>query len=142
MRILQKHLTRGHACAILFLSNETVDAEITAARAVQRAHVGESWASKQPSNGPRRAQSKALAEYSATCDKRDLSGYFCTRKGRIFANQGGTAELFRPWWRQEISARGRFFLSHGEKEEVCLFYPRDGEPLPILKPENDQKEYK
>ena len=45
---------------------ETVEAEIKAAMPSQRARKGESRAGNKPPNGPRRAQSKAKAEYSAT----------------------------------------------------------------------------
>ncbi len=45
---------------------ETVEAEIKAAMPSQRVRKGESRAGNKPPNGPRRAQSKAEAEYSAT----------------------------------------------------------------------------
>ena len=46
---------------------ETVDAEITAAMLSQRVRDAGNRAENKPSNGPLRVQSKAHAEYSATC---------------------------------------------------------------------------
>ena len=66
------------------------------------------------------------AEYSATCDERNLSGYYRTRKG-AFLRTKVAPRIFSVLGREEFSARGRFFLSLGGMEEKCLFYPHDGE---------------
>lgn len=53
---------------------ETVEAEITAAMLSQRVRVAGNRAENKPSNGPLRAQSKAMAEYSATFGHTSVAG--------------------------------------------------------------------
>ena len=56
-------LTKPETCAMLM---QTVEAEITLIMLPQRVRVAENRMENKSSNGPRRAQSKAQAEYSAT----------------------------------------------------------------------------
>ena len=51
---------------------KTVDAEIKPYKTTQRARGAESRVRNCLANGPRRVQSKAIAEYSATCGIRQL----------------------------------------------------------------------
>lgn len=67
-------------------SSKTVDAEIKTAVHVQRAWEAESRAERKLLNGPRRAQSKASAEYSATWGHTSVAGdMLVSRKARRFA---------------------------------------------------------
>ena len=62
----------------------------------QRARNAESRVRNKLSNGPRRAQSKALAEYSATCWHTSVAGSMLVLRqvhGIIAVNQGGTADM-------------------------------------------------
>ena len=53
---------------------QTVEAEITLIVHPQRTRAAENRAKRRSSNGPPRAQSKASAEYSATCGHTSVAG--------------------------------------------------------------------
>ena len=67
---------------------------------LQRARGAESRVRNKLPNGPLRAQSKAFAEYSATCGHTSVAGdMLVSRRGHgvIAVNQGGTADcLYSP----------------------------------------------
>ena len=62
--------------------NQTVEAEVTAMMPFQRVRDAAIRARNTLSNGPLRVQSKAMAEYSATCGHTSVAGdMFVSRKG-------------------------------------------------------------
>jgi hypothetical protein len=70
-----KNLTKQQSRDIMKkMNNQTVEAEITVIMLLQRARVAESRAENKSSNGPLRVQSKARAEYSATCWHTSVAG--------------------------------------------------------------------
>jgi hypothetical protein len=56
------------------MKSKTVEAEITMIMLLQRARDAEKRTENKSSNGPQRAQSKAKAEYSATCGHTSVAG--------------------------------------------------------------------
>ena len=84
---------------------------------LQRVREDESRAGNKPPNGPRRAQSKASAEYSATWGIRQLPG-ICERipqSARETVKQGGTANDIRPWQTNRLP--GFFYIEPAEQED-------------------------
>ena len=67
---------------------------------LQRARGAESRVRNKLSNGPLRAQSKAFAEYSATCGRTSVAGDMLVSRrahGVTAVNQGGTTDrLYSP----------------------------------------------
>ena len=77
------------------MNRQTVEAEITAMMPLQRTRDAESRVRNKLSNGPRRAQSKAFAKYSATCGHTSVAGGMLVLRqahGVIAVNQGGPAD--------------------------------------------------
>ena len=97
----------------------------------QRARGAESRVRNKLSNGPLRAQSKALAEYSATCGHTSVAGDMLVSRrahGVTAVNQGGTADrldsplrdrigLSRAFFYFTINGARRFFTWQAELED-------------------------
>ena len=80
----------------------------------QRARGAESRARNKLSNGPRRAQGKAVAEYSATCGHTSVAGSMLVLRqahGIVAVKQGGTADRFYSSLAEVLFCQGRFCFS-------------------------------
>ena len=79
----------------------------------QRARGAESRVRNKLSNGPLRAQSKAVAEYSATCGHTSVAGDMLVSRrahGAAAVNQGGTADRLDSPLRDPIGLSRAFLL--------------------------------
>ena len=95
-------------------NNQTVDAEIKVIMPPQRARGAGNRVKHRSSNGPRRVQSKALAEYSATYGHTSVVGdMMVSRKVHGTAvNQGGTANRLYSSLTDPLLSR-RFYFHGG-----------------------------
>ena len=81
---------------------------------LQRARGAESRVRNKLSNGPLRAQSKAFAEYSATCGHTSVAGDMLVSRrahGVTAVNQGGTTDRLYSPLRDRIDFSRAFFVS-------------------------------
>ena len=79
----------------------------------QRARGAESRVRNKLSNGPLRAQSKAVAEYSATCGHTSVAGDMLVSRrahGAAAVNQGGTADRLDSPLRDRMGLSRAFFI--------------------------------